>query len=187
MLTESCVPIVLPNQFSSFFLKYHEKSILSWKKAHWNIYYHKKANLRYLPPLYHLCNTPWFIFTRSHVELCFQFIKEKPNLFDIICKGMIANESIFAIILCYFDELKNVINEDSTIMDWSRMSSTTSPYVFKDSFDIKSILELKQKNKFGMFLRKIHYTFPEKLLENLTLPSISTIDTSNKSSHGFIR
>lgn len=186
MLTESCVPIVSPKALRYFFENYYNKSILEWKMANWNVQFHKRANLRYLPPSFHLCNTPWFIFTRKHVELSFEFVKKQPKMFQIVSKGIIANESIFAIILLYFNELKYVIKQNSTIMDWTRMSSVTSPYVFKNSSDFKSILELKQKNKYGIFLRKVFFSFPDQLLENLTLPPISTIDTSNKSSHGLI-
>ena len=51
-------------------------------------------------------------------------------MFSLICKGGIANESIFAIILKYYDQLKYVINENTTIMDLSRMTSPTRPYIF---------------------------------------------------------
>ena len=187
-LTESCVPIVTPSLFLSSFYKNYNKSIIKWDRARWNIEYHNKANLKYLANEFHLCNTPWFLLERNHVYLFLQFIRLKSKMFRLICRGKIANESIFAIILKYYSLLEQVINENSTIMDWSRMSSTTSPYVYSSKEDFDSIIEFKEKNKYSFFLRKIHKDFPDEILENiLALPSISTINTSYKSSHWFIR
>ena len=191
-LTESCVPIIPPPLFLTLFYQYHRKSILKWEYSKWNIDYHRRANLKYLHKKYHLCNTPWFLLERSHVYICIQFVILEPKMFSLICKGGIANESIFAIILRYFDQLKYVINENSTIMDWSRMTTSTSPYVFSSEKDMESIYTFIKKNKYGIFLRKIHKDFPEELLENilfssLTFPPIITFDTSYKCCHWFIR
>lgn len=186
-LTESCVPIIPPSLFLMSFYKNHKKSILNWDKAKWNIDYHTKANLKYLPNEYHLCNTPWFLLERNHVYICIQFVQLETKMFRLICKGKIANESIFAIILKHYHLLKYVINENSTIMDWSRMSTKTSPYLFSSEKDMDVIAELIKKNKYGFFLRKIHKDFPDELLEKiLALPPITTINTSYKSSHWFI-
>ena len=186
-LTESCVPIISPSLFLSSFYKHHNKSILKWEKARWSIDYQPKANLKYLIKEYHLANTPWFILERNHVYVCLQFVKLETKMCRLICKGKIANESIFAIILKHYHLLEYVINENSTIMDWSRMSSITSPYVFSSEKDMKSIIEFTKKNNYGFFLRKIHRDFPDELLENiLTLPPITTINTCYECSHWLI-
>ena len=186
-LTESCVPIIPPSLFLMSFYKNYNKSILNWENAKWNIEYHTKANLKYLDNKYHLSNTPWFILERNHVYTCLQFVKLETKMFRLICKGKIANESIFAIILKHYDLLKYVINKSSTIMDWSRMSSTTSPYIFSSKKDMDSITKFIEKNKYCFFLRKIDKDFPDELLENiLTLPSITTINTCYKCSHWLI-
>ena len=44
-LTDSCCPIISPTRFRHLFYTHYNKSILSWKKAWWNIQFHKRANL----------------------------------------------------------------------------------------------------------------------------------------------
>jgi hypothetical protein len=93
-------------------------------------------------------------------------------MFKIINEGGLANESIFAIILQKFKELKNhsrLINDSSTIADWTKMSSPTSPYVFRDGSeeDTKIICDLLKENKFAMFLRKVDRSFPESVLKEI--------------------
>lgn len=191
-LTESCVPIIPPHVFKIMFYNNFRKSILSWKPATWNIHLHKRANLNLLNKKYHLCNTPWFVLERNHVYVCIKFVELESKMFRLICKGGIANESIFAIILKHSNLLQYVINENSTIMDWKSMSSSTSPYLFSKEEDMESIYELIEKNKYAMFLRKIDKNFPNELLEkilfsSLTFPFMVTLNTGYESCHGFIR
>jgi hypothetical protein len=105
----------------------------------------------------------------------------KKNVYSIVCKGGLANESLFAIILKTFNRLdgsgengQNVINAPSTLIDWSRMTSATSPYVFKYETDIYTtqhnidwIVGEKNKNKYTMFLRKVDSSFPDDVLEKI--------------------
>ena len=66
-------------------------------------------------------------------------MKTKSDIFQIINSGGLANESLFAIILQTYEELKlgqfnkHLINEPSNICDWSRMPTPTSPYMFCDA------------------------------------------------------
>jgi hypothetical protein len=98
---------------------------------------------------------------------------KKQNIYQSVCKGGLANESIFAIILKTFNEINNkftLINTSSTISDWSRMENVTSPHVFKN--DIPDVLEKDKnfiynelkKNKFVLFLRKVKYDYPDDIL-----------------------
>ena len=50
MLTETCVPIISPKQFRHLFIHSYTNTILSWRKAWWNVDFHKRANLRYFKP-----------------------------------------------------------------------------------------------------------------------------------------
>jgi hypothetical protein len=86
--------------------------------------------------------------------------------------GGLANESIFAIILQTFGELTNpmkLINESATLSDWSRMASPTSPYLFKEgsSENINIISNLLKENKYAMFLRKVHKSFPDPIIKQI--------------------
>lgn len=170
LLTDSCIPIISSQDFRTLFMMYHAKSIIKCGKSHWNVDYHRRANLRLLDKKYHLCNDPWFVLCRYHVQLCNIFLSAKNNIYKIVNKGGLANESLFAIILETFNEIQKdknrLINESSTISDWSRMSTPTSPHLFNEykEEDKNIINSLMENNKYSMFLRKVNYKFPDKAL-----------------------
>ena len=165
-LTDSCVPIISPIQFRMFFFENYYSSFMSWKYAWWNVNFSKRANLSCLKKEFHLANTPWFILNRRHSEQCIKYSKINEVIYKIINKGVVANESIFAIMLYSMNTLDEVMNENTTLMDWSRMTSPTSPYLFKsgDYKDKKIIDNLISENKNAIFLRKIDPMFPNTLL-----------------------
>jgi hypothetical protein len=78
----------------------------------------------------------------------------------------VANESIFAIMLYAQNSLRLVKNEDATATDWTRMMSSTSPYLFKegDYKDKKFIDDYLKEKKYTMFLRKVDKSFPDSVL-----------------------
>jgi hypothetical protein len=166
VLTDTCVPIISPEKFRQLFLSYYNKSIIKCGPSHWNISLHQRANLRLLDKKYHLCNDPWFVLCRYHVQLCNIFMATKFGLFKLINDGGLANESLFAIILQTFNEFnKNkIINSSSSVADWSRMQTPTSPHLFVEcnEEDKMVINQLMIDNKYAMFLRKISYKFPDE-------------------------
>jgi Core-2/I-Branching enzyme len=168
MLTESCVPIISPNRFRRLFFENYEKTIMNWRTAWWNIDFHKRANLRVLKKEYHLANDPWFILKREDVSRCIEYATFIPHMYNLICNGPIANESIFAIMLKSYNKLKNVKNAVTHAADWNRMSSATSPHVFKDgnARDLEFISNFLHQNKYAMFLRKVHQDFPEYIIHD---------------------
>ena len=169
LLTDSCCPIVSPRRFRYMFFNYYNKSIMSWKKAWWNIRFHKRANLQYLPSELHLGNDPWFVMKRENVLQTMQFVKTQQPIVKTVCDGGLANESLFAIIMCACKELESngsVISAVTHLTDWARMSSFTSPHTFKDanSADIKFIDTELEKNKYALFIRKMAPEFPDDIL-----------------------
>jgi hypothetical protein len=169
-LTESCAPVISPVQFTTMFALHSDKSIFKWQRPHWNTTFHKRANLKYLPKEYKLCHDPWFTLCKVDAELCLKFVKIKMRIFSTICKGGIANESLFAIVLKSYGRLRFVINSGTTITDWTRMTTPTSPHVFTGDTslqDTKYIVNSKEKNIHSMFVRKIDHTFPDKLLRDI--------------------
>ena len=117
-------------------------------------------------------NDPWFTLTRSHVHKCLIFLAAKNGVYNQINEGGLANESIFAVILQTFKELTNpntYVNECSSVADWSRMSSPTSPYLFKEGSEenINIIKNLLKENPYAMFLRKVDSSFPDAVLEDI--------------------
>jgi hypothetical protein len=68
--------------------------------------------------------------------------------------------------------------------DWFRMSSPTSPHLFKDGSeeDIQFIENFLEKNDFTMFIRKVHPKFPDEILRKYICDEkwrISAKNTSN--------
>ncbi len=179
MLTDSCVPIISPAKFRQLFVDNYQASIFKWKPAHWNVDIHRRANLRLVKKELRLANDPWFTLTRQHVHKCILFMVGKHGLYDQINDGGLANESIFAIMLQTFNVLTNkldqttqsntLINEQCNLTDWTRMSSPTSPYLFKESTpeNINIIKKLLKENKYSMFLRKVAPSFPDQALIEL--------------------
>jgi uncharacterized membrane protein YkvA (DUF1232 family) len=168
MLTESCVPIISPFKFRELFFYNHYKSILSWKKIWWNATVHNRANLRFLKPEFHLGHSPYFVLCKKDLESCFKYHSVNYKLYKLICDGGLANESVFAIMLKAQNVLDNVINSPTHLTDWVRMSSLTSPHVFKtgNNADLDFLkTEMNSKdNRHVMFLRKVHQNFPDSIL-----------------------
>jgi Core-2/I-Branching enzyme len=172
MVTDSCVPIISPAKFRQLFFDHYYSSIFKWKPAYWNINIHRRANLRLFKNEYWLANDAWFTLSRSHVQKCILFMAAKNNIYKQVNEGGLANESIFAIMLQTFKELTNsktLLNEVSTITDWTRMSSPTSPHLFKDATpdNINIIKNLLKENKYTMFLRKVDRSFPDQVIYDL--------------------
>ena len=173
MLTDSCCPIISPQHFRYLFYENYNYSIFNWKYAWWNPNFHKRANLALLPKNLHLANDPWFILTKENVKQVFHFLSHKKEIAKTICSGGLANESLFAIIFKYYGELDDppikthIYCVSSHITDWNRMSSATSPHVFKDGNDddLKFIDTEINKKKYGVaFIRKVAPEFPNAIL-----------------------
>uniref|UniRef100_A0A6C0KQV7 Uncharacterized protein n=1 Tax=viral metagenome TaxID=1070528 RepID=A0A6C0KQV7_9ZZZZ len=172
LLTDSCVPIISPQNFRKLFFDHFQASIIKCKPSYWDITLHRRANLRLFSSEFWLANDPWFTLCRKHVHYCILFVTLKNKMFKKINEGGLANESIFAIILQTFKEINNektMINESSTIADWTHMSSPTSPNLFKESTDenINIIYNLLKENKFAMYLRKVDREFPDTVLKEI--------------------
>jgi len=172
LLTDSCCPIISPKRFRYLFFNNYNKSLLSWRRAWWNIDFHKRANLHQLPKELHLANDPWFTLKRENVQHIFNFVNVKQDITKVICNGGLANESLFAIILYICKQLegpkKSVISAVTHLADWNRMASATSPYLFKEANDkdIKFIEEEIPKNKYCMFIRKVAPEFPNETIRH---------------------
>ena len=96
-------------------------------------------------------------------------MNSKKEIVKTICAGGLANESLFAIIFYACKQLNNtqLISSPTHATDWSRMTSSTSPYLFKDAnkTDINFIEKFIKENKYTMFIRKVSPEFPDTILE----------------------
>jgi len=165
-LTDACCPIISPEKFRYLFYTHYNKSILKWQPAWWNVQFHKRSNLALLPKEMRLANDPWFVLKREDAIRTLKFSKQQHNVLSLICSGGLANESLFAIIFYVTKQLSTIISQSTHITDWTRMSSPTSPYLFKilNENDIKFIDNELVKNKYAMFLRKVDEEFPNEII-----------------------
>jgi len=165
LLTDSCCPIISPTKFKNLFFNHIDKTIMMWKPPWWNIYFHRRANLALLPVKLRLAHEPWFVMKREHVQLIIQYFLINPKVVKLICDGGFANESLFAIILMAYNQLTTESVESSIthLTDWSRMTSATSPYVFKEATiqNVQFIENAIKTNPFCMFIRKVAPEFPD--------------------------
>ncbi len=168
LLTEACVPIISPIKFRELFFSNSYKSILKNDYAHWNVHHHKRANLRLLTPEYRIKHDPWFVLKREDVLACFNYLKVNRAIYKTICDGIIANESVFAIMLKAQGLLEDVINSSTHATDWDRKTSPTSPYLFNNytDYDVDFIKNYLEKNKYTMFLRKVGPLFPDEIIKS---------------------
>jgi hypothetical protein len=168
MLTDSCVPIISPQHFRNLFFQNYDHSIFRWKRAWWNVFLNNRANLRHLTGEFHLGHDPWFVLKREDALVCVRFASSGNVMYKRVCDGGLANESVFAIILHGLKRLENVKNEISHATDWEKMSSPTSPYVFKHGTaeEIQFIKTTLDKNNYAMFLRKVNSSFPDEILND---------------------
>lgn len=173
-LTDSCCPIISPTNFDELFRSTWNQSIFSWKPAWWNVQFTRRSNLRLLPPTLRLGNDPWFIFTRPHAELVYKaFINPRyHSLIDTVCRGGLANESLFSIILHTKNKLargNEVICTSSHLCNWSHMSSPTSPHIFMYGTDQewRWIVDNRSQHKYICFLRKVHHSFPDQIIRSI--------------------
>ena len=169
LLTDSCCPIISPKRFKYLFYENYNKTIMAWKKAWWNVNFHKRANLALLPEEFRLANDPWFVLKREHVLSINKYMNTKKEIVKTICAGGLANESLFAIIFyaCKQLDQKQLISSPTHAADWTRMTSITSPHVFEnaDNHDITFIEKFLKKNKYTMFIRKVSPEFPDTILQ----------------------
>ena len=97
------------------------------------------------------------------------YMNTKKEIVKTICAGGLANESLFAIIFYASKQLNNthLISSVTHATDWSRMSTKTSPHIFKnaDETDITFIEKFLEKNKYTMFIRKVSPEFPDTILQ----------------------
>jgi hypothetical protein len=119
---------------------------------------------------------------------CLNFIIYNKKIYDTVCHGGLANESLFAIIFKFYNKLENIINETTHLTDWSRMSSSTSPHEFikGDSSDINFIDKSLKKNKYAIFVRKISNKFPDDILRKYIFKDSNNFTLKNVFFYFFI-
>jgi hypothetical protein len=175
MLTDSCCPIISPKKFRYLFYKEYNYSLFSWKPAWWNPYYHQRGNLAKLPKELWLANDPWFVLTSENVKQILHFVINQKIITETICGGVLANETLFAVIFKFYKELEDnpkikshIKCIVSHIADWNRRSTTTSPHVFKDAdeADINFIDKELEINFYACFIRKVAPEFPDEILRH---------------------
>ena len=168
--TETCVPMVSPEKFIDIFNKYKQRSFISHSKAWWNPLKVNRANLHLLPPAMHLVHSAWCIFCHEDLYQMINLPKTDERMkyvLNTVTHGHVADESYAAILLLIINNLKNVTNRPTTLVDWKRTPNGNNPYTFIDwTAEDKTVvrnIRRNTKNEY-MFMRKIGHTFPDHIL-----------------------
>ena len=166
-LTDSCVPIISPLKFREMFFENLSYSFLKWRPAWWDTNLVKRANIHLLKQEFRLANSPWFILNRSDAMRCINYSRTNKDIYSLVCRGNVANESIFSIMLYTQHSLKYVKNEDTTATDWTRIITPTSPHLFTDGDETDKMLidKFMKENKYTIFLRKVDKSFPDEVIQ----------------------
>jgi hypothetical protein len=168
--TETCVPMVSPEKFIDVFNKHKQNSFVSYCKAWWNPLKVKRANLHLLSPEMHLAHSSWCIFCHEDLHQIVNLPKTDERIkhvLNTVILGHVADESYAAIMLLVINNLKNVINEPTTLVDWKRTPNGNNPHTFiswtvEDETIVRNIRR-NSKNNY-MFMRKVGPTFPDHIL-----------------------
>jgi len=168
--SETCVPMVSPEKFIGIFNMRKQHTFVSYCKAWWNPLKVKRANLHLLPPVMHLANSQWCIFCHEDLSQMVNLSKTDERMkraFNVVTRGHAGEESWAAILLLIANNLKNVINLPTTLVDWKRTTNGNNPntlisWTAEDEAVMRDILK-NSKNEY-MFMRKIGPTFPDHIL-----------------------
>jgi len=125
-----------------------------------------------LPPHMRLAHPQWCIFCHEDLHQMIHLPKTDERLNDVlqtVTQGHMADESYAAIMLLAINNLKNVINRPTTLVDWKRTPNGNNPHTFVEWADadasiVRSIRH-ESPNEF-MFMRKIAPTFPDHVLRS---------------------
>jgi hypothetical protein len=125
-----------------------------------------RANIHLLKQEFLLANSPWFILNRGDAMRCIHYSRTNKDIYSLVCRGNVANETIFSIMLYTQHSLKYVKNEDTTATDWTRIITPTSPHLFIDGDDTDKMLidKFMKENKYTIFLRKVDKSFPDDVI-----------------------
>jgi hypothetical protein len=168
--TETCVPMVSPEKFIYIFNKRKQHSLISYDKAWWNPLKVKRANLHLLPPTMHLVHSAWCIFCHEDLSQMVNLSKTDERMKQVlhtVATGHVADESYAAILLLNINNLKNVINRPTTLVDWKRTPNGNNPHTFVEWTPQDETIVRKIKNNAKheyMFMRKVAPTFPDHVL-----------------------
>ena len=168
--SETCVPMVSPETFIEIFNKYKQHTFISHCKAWWNPLKVNRANLHLLPLAMHMAHSQWCTFCHEDLSQMVNLSKTDERIkhvLNVVTRGHMADESWAAIMLLLINNLKNVINLPTTLVDWKRTPNGNNPHTFsewtpQDEAVVRNIRR-NAKNKY-MFMRKVGPTFPDHIL-----------------------
>jgi len=168
--SETCVPMVSPEKFIEIFNMRKQHTFISYCNAWWNPLKVKRANLHLLPPAMHLAHPQWCIFCHEDLSQIINLSKTNKSIKNVLARlmgGHAAEESWAAIMLLIINNLKNVMNQTTTLVDWKRTPNGNNPHTFiswtaHDETIVRDIRRNAQNEH--MFMRKIGPNFPDHIL-----------------------
>ena len=166
--SESCVPIVSAARFIQLFEENKYRTVLSHRPIWWDPAIIPRANLARIPAKFHIQHPEWCIVTREDLVIILIMANKNRTLINLITSGPAADESLVGICLGFYDRLKDVLNAQSTIIDWDRSPNGDNPYTFQIwTVEDDAFLEKKRaKHPLAMFMRKIGADCPDDVIKS---------------------
>jgi hypothetical protein len=179
--SESCVPIVSPARFIAIFEESKGRTMLSYRPIWWDPAIIPRANLTKIPAKFHVQHPEWCILAREDLIIILIIANKNRALIQHILAGPAADESLVGICLGFYDRLKDVINTQTTIVDWDRSPNGDNPYTFATwgPADDELMKIKRAKHPWAMFLRKIGSTIPDEIITNLWSDTIFSDESIN--------
>ena len=175
LLSESHVPFISPSNFIIKYNQYKDNSLIEWRHSldkislTWDAV--DRCNFQYLPKDYWLHHEMWVILTNKDINDIISF-RDNVNtniIYNTLVSGKIADECFIAVMLMISNNMNNVLNITTTVLDWEQnIGAPNHPYVFSSYNEYnKNLLHKKrQGDENGLFLRKVSSEFPDDILHN---------------------
>lgn len=165
-LSETTVPYISPKNFYTLFDTLKTKSLLVYSKPWWKRKFSNRANLNLFKPSDRFGNNEWCVLCNEDVRTII-YLLDHTQIVNIMMKGPNSDESIFSVCLHIGNKFKNVLNTNTTIIDWIRTTNEgSSPHVFTEwkKKDQDFLKKFVKDNPYSMFLRKVSANFPDSVI-----------------------
>lgn len=173
LLSETHVPFISPSNFAMKYDKYRDSSLIEWRhsldisKPTWDAV--DRCNFHYFPKEYWLHHEMWLILTYKDMNdiIKLRYGTSTSIIYNTLVSGKIADECLIGVMLLIANNMRNVLNISTTILEWQHQGDTNHPYIFT-SYDENNRKLLNQKREMyedGLFLRKISTDFPDEVLK----------------------
>jgi hypothetical protein len=166
-ISESHVPFISPKKFINYYNAYKNKTLLAYCDVWWDVNTHNRSNLNLIEHQHRFAHQHWCIICKDDMSSIIELFRQNHEIVTKTISGPCSDESVIAVYLSYLNNLNNVINQKTTIVDWERPVGD-SPHTFHcwGEEDQQFLDRYTANNKNCMFFRKVGSSFPDSVIHN---------------------